>query len=185
VPLPGNKNDARFYSRYYPRRLMAEVLHDAVAQVTQVPTIFKTRNPYDQGDRGDDFPAGWRAMQLPDANTDSYFTKAFGRPLRERTCVCERTAEPNVTQALHLANGDTINAKLRDASSVVAKALAPGKPLEQWLDDAYLTALGRLPTPAEKDAVSRAMADGKDDRRAVVEDVYWALMSSREFIFNH
>ena len=185
TPLPGNKEDARFYSRYYPRRLMAEVLHDAVAQVTQVPSIFKTKNPYDQGDKGDAFPAGWRAVQLPDVNTDSYFTRAFGRPLREQTCSCERTVEPNVTQALHLANGDTINAKLHDVSGVVAKIAAAGKPAEAWIEDAYLAAMSRLPTATEKEAVSAALAEAKDGPRLVMEDVYWALISSREFIFNH
>jgi hypothetical protein len=164
---------------------MAEVLHDAVAQVTQVPTMFKTKNPYDQGDKGDSFPAGWRAVQLPDVNTDSYFTRAFGRPLREQTCECERTEEPSVTQALHLANGETINAKLRDASSVVAKAIAAKLPVEQWLEDAYLAALGRRPTAAETDAVAKALADPKEDRGLVMEDVFWALISSREFLFNH
>jgi hypothetical protein len=185
VPLPGNKDDERFYSRYYPRRLMAEVLLDAVAQVTEVPTIFRTKNPYDQGDKGDQFPAGWRAVQLPDVNTDSYFTRVFGRPLREQTCECERTEEPNVTQALHIANGDTVNGKLRESSSVVGRALAAKKPVEAWLEDAYLSALGRLPTATEKDAVVRALADSKDGQRLVMEDVYWALMSNREFIFNH
>jgi hypothetical protein len=124
-------------------------------------------------------------VQLPDVNSDSYFTRVFGRPLREQTCTCERTAEPNVTQALHLANGDTINAKLRDASGVVAKTAASGKPVEKWLDEAYLAALGRMPTTAEREAVSRAMAVDKGEQRAAMEDVYWALMSSREFIFNH
>ena len=185
VPLPGNAEDSRFYSRYYPRRLMAEVLHDAVAQVAQVPTIFKTKDPYVNGDKGDQFPAGWRAVQLPDVNTDSYFTRAFGRPLRDQTCSCERTVEPNVTQALHLANGDTINAKLHDASGVVAKTAASKKPPDQWLDEAYLAALSRLPTASEKEAVSRALAEGADGKRLVMEDVYWALLSSREFIFNH
>jgi hypothetical protein len=185
VPLAGNKEDSRFYSRYYPRRLMAEVLHDAVAQVTQVPTMFRTKNPYDQGDKGDQFPAGWRAVQLPDVNTDSYFTRVFGRPLREQTCECERTEEPNVTQALHIANGDTLNAKLRDASGLVAKLLAARKPVEGWLEDAYLSALGRRPTSAERDAVVQAFAEGKDEPRQVVEDVLWALMSSKEFVFNH
>ncbi|MEO6787624.1 MAG: DUF1549 domain-containing protein, partial [Chthoniobacteraceae bacterium] len=185
VPLPGNRDDERFYSRYYPRRLMAEVLLDAVSQVTQVPTIFKTKDPYVNNDKGDAFPAGWRAMQLPDVNTDSYFTRAFGRPLRERTCECERTEEPSVTQALHIANGDTLNAKLKDPSSVVAKIVASKEPAEMWLDDAYLSALGRLPSATEKDAVLRAFAQAEDGQRTVIEDVYWALMSSREFIFNH
>jgi hypothetical protein len=185
VPQPGNKEDSRFYSRYYPKRLMAEVLHDAVAQVTQVPTIFKTKNPYDQGDKGDAFPVGWRAVQLPDANTDSYFTRVFGRPLREQTCECERTEEPNVTQALHIANGDTLNAKLRDATSVAAKVVESKRPVAQWLEDAYLAALGRRPTASETESVEKALAGAKDEKRAVVEDVLWALMSSREFIFNH
>ncbi len=185
VALAGNKDDSRFYSRYYPKRLMAEVLHDAVAQVTQVPTMFKTKDPYVNGDKGDAFPAGWRALQLPDANTDSYFTRVFGRPSREQTCECERTEEPNVTQALHIANGDTLNAKLRDAASVVAKSAALGRPVEQWLEDAYLSALGRRPTVAETESVSKALGGTPEERRLVMEDVFWALMSSREFIFNH
>ncbi len=185
VPLRGNKDDSRFYSRYYPKRLMAEVLHDAVAQVTQVPTMFKTKNPYDNGDKGDQFPAGWRAVQLPDVNTDSYFTRVFGRPLREQTCECERTEEPNVTQALHIANGDTLNAKLRNAAGVAAKVIASNKPVSQWLDDVYLAALGRKATPGEVQSVESALAGAKEEKRLVVEDVLWALMSSREFIFNH
>jgi len=185
VPVAGNKDDSRFYSRYYPRRLMAEVLHDAVAQVTQVPTIFKTKNPYDNSDRGDQFPAGWRAVQLPDANTDSYFTRVFGRPLREQTCECERTEAPNVTQALHLANGETINAKLREVSSVVAKVMASKRPVAQWLEEAYLAALSRRPSAGEIDVVAQALSGAKEEQRLVIEDIFWALLSSREFIFNH
>ena len=185
VPLPGNREDPRFYSRYYPRRLMAEVLIDAVAQVTEVPTLFKTKNPYDQGDKGDAFPAGWRAVQLPDANTDSYFTRVFGRPLRDQTCECERTEEPNVTQALHIANGDTVNAKLRDSSSVAGKVIAGKIPGPEWIDEAYLAALGRMPSRLEKKKLMQEMAVSSESLRPFVEDVYWALMSSREFIFNH
>lgn len=185
VPLPGNKDDSRFYSRYYPRRLMAEVLHDAVAQVTQVPTMFKTRNPYDQGDRGDAFPAGWRAVQLPDVNTDSYFTRVFGRPLREQTCECERTEEPNVTQALHIANGDTLNEKLRDKAGLAAKIASSSRPVADWLEEAYLAAIGRRPTPAEIESITRTLPESAEERKLAIEDTLWALMSSREFIFNH
>lgn len=183
--LPGNKDDTRFYSRYYPRRLMAEVLHDAVVQATGVPTIFKTRNPFDAGDKQDLFPAGWRALQLPDANTDSYFTRAFGRPLRELTCECERTAEPSVAQALHIANGDTLNTKLRDANSVVGKALAAKLDHAKWFEEACLATLSRLPTEAEKQAVKEAIREAGPDPRTAMEDALWALMSSREFLFNH
>jgi len=150
-----------------------------------VPTIFKTRNPSDAGDRQDQFPAGWRALQLPDPNTDSYFTRAFGRPLRELTCECERTSEPSVTQALHLANGDTLNAKLRDPKSRAARKLDSGSALDSWLEDAFLAALSRRPVPAELAALREALAEGKDDPRPVLEDTLWALLSSREFLFNH
>ena len=184
-PLPNNAGDTRFYSRYYPRRLMAEVQHDAIAQATEVPTIFKTRNPFDAGDRQDQFPAGWRALQLPDANTDSYFTRAFGRPLRELTCECERTSEPSVTQALHLANGDTLNAKLRDSKSRAARRLDSEDALDAWLDDAFLAALCRPPGTPERAAFREAVAESKGDPRPVLEDTLWALLSSREFLFNH
>jgi hypothetical protein len=147
--------------------------------------VFKTRNPFDAGDRQDAFPSGWRALQLPDANTDSYFTRTFGRPLRELTCECERTAEPSVTQALHLANGETLNAKLRDPKSRVGKAISSKQSLEAWLEDTYLAAFSRLPTPAETEVIRESIAEGKTETQAVMEDTVWALLSSREFLFNH
>ncbi len=185
VALPGNKGDTRFYSRYYPRRLMAEVLHDALVQVTEVPTQFSTKNANDAGDKATPFPLGWRATQLPDAGTDSYFTQAFGRPARELTCECERTAEPSVTQALHLANGDTINRKLTAKESCVSKAIAADQPVETAIDRAYLAALSRLPSEAERARFARVFSDAKEDRRVLLEDLYWAVLSSREFLFNH
>ncbi|MEQ1861562.1 MAG: DUF1549 domain-containing protein [Chthoniobacteraceae bacterium] len=185
-PVAGNEDDSRFYSRYYPRRLMAEALHDAIAQVTLVPTIFKTEDVSNQT-AGITFPAGWRAMQLPDAGTDSYFTRAFGRPNRDQTCECERTAEPSVTQALHVANGDTINKKLLSAQSCVAKALAGKKSADEVIDDAFLSALARLPGDAERARFRTLLGGSKDEKemRLALEDAYWALLSSREFLFNH
>ncbi len=185
TPVPGNEADTRFYSRYFPRRLMAEVLHDAIAQVTKVPTVFQTRDTSNLGDKATVFPRGWRAMQLPDANTDSYFTKAFGRPLRDQTCECERTAEPSVTQALHVSNGDTINNKLTDKNSCVAQALATGQPDERLIEDAYLSAVSRAPSASERDRLLKVFASAKDDKRLLLEDAYWALISSKEFLFNH
>ena len=185
APLPGNKDDTRFYSHYYPRRLMAEVLHDAIAQVTEVPTPFTTRDVTVEDDKQTPFPLGWRALQLPDANTNSYFTKTFGRPARELTCECERTTESNVAQALHLANGDTLNAKLHATEGFISKVLAAKKPAEQWLTDATLATLARVPTPAEIQAVQSILVDAKDDPRLVMEDTLWAILSSREFLFNH
>ena len=186
VPAPGNESDSRFYSRYYSRRLMAEVLHDAIAQVTGVPTDFKTKDPTVEGDKPLDFPRGWRAVQLPDAGTNSYFTKAFGRPAREQTCECERTAEPSVTQALHVANGDTINKKLASDQSVVAIAAKSDASAEKLVDDAFLASLSRLPANSEREQFASALSStDPKEKRLALEDVYWALLSSREFLFNH
>lgn len=185
VALAENKADTRFYSRYYPRRLMAEVALDAVSQVTRVPTPFETDVRNANQAKGTPYPIGWRAIQLPDANIANTFLKSFGRPAREVTCECERTAEPNVSQALHLSNGDTVNQKLTAKESVVATALAAGKPTAQLVEDAYLAALARLPTDTERERFEKVFKDGKDGTDVLLADVYWALLSSREFLFNH
>lgn len=184
--LPENAGDTRFYSHYYPRRLMAEVMHDAIAQITGVPTRFRVdRRNQNQG-LGEFYPMGFRALQLPDTRTDSYFLKAFGRPEREKTCECERTDEPSVTQVLHLANGETINKKLEARECRVSALLADQASNERIVEAAYLAALSRYPTAAEKEKFVAALAAaGESERRTVIEDVYWALLSSKEFLFNH
>ena len=173
TPLPGNAKDARFYSRYYPRRMMAEVLLDAFSQVTAAPTNWK------------DYPAGWRAIQLPDSNIDSYFLESFGRAERKLTCECERTEEPSMAQVLHIANGDTVNKKLKQAGNRIEKLLAENTPDGRIVEEAYLSALSRLPTEQEKKGILALLAgvDAKQ-RREVIEDVYWSILSSREFLFN-
>jgi hypothetical protein len=173
-PLPGNHDETRFYSRYYPKRLMAEVLLDAFSQVTGAPTEFKN------------YPKGVRALQLPDSKVESYFLASFGRPEREKTCSCERTTEPSVTQVLHLFNGDTLNKKLEAKSNAVQKIIEAKTVPEQIVEDAYLAALARHPTAEEKSKFVAALQNAPEKEfRAAVEDVYWALMSSKEFIFNH
>src|SRR3954452_17405727 len=102
-------------------------------------------------------------MQLPDANTDSYFTKAFGRPLREQTCECERTAEPSVTQALHVSNGDTINHKLLEKESCVGQAMAAGVDDAHAIEEAYLSAVARPPSAEERHRLLKVFAGNKED----------------------
>lgn len=170
--LPGNKPDERFYSRYYPKRLKAEVMLDAVSQVTAVPTKFK------------DKPAGTRALQLPDVAVESYFLSTFGRPQRLITCDCERSDEPSMPQVLHLYNGDVINQRLKDEASVV-KSLVE-KPTPEIIDELYLSSLSRFPTAEEKARLATEIdAAPAEERRAVIEDLYWSVLSSREFLFNH
>ena len=186
LPLPSNADDKRFYSHCYPRRLMAEVLHDAIFQITGVPTQFTIdRRNANQG-LGDKYALGLRALQLPDTQTDSYFLKAFGRPDREKTCECERTAEPSVTQVLHLANGETLNKKLAAKDNHVAKLLNENPSNQTIIEQAYLAALSRFPTSSEKEQLMKLLEQSDAaNRREVVEDVYWAILSSKEFLFNH
>lgn len=173
-PLPGNEDETRFYSRYYPKRLMAEVLLDAFSQVTGAPTEFKG------------YPKGARALQLPDSKVDSYFLASFGRPEREKTCSCERTTEPSVTQVLHLFNGDTLNKKLAAKDNAIDKLLASKASPDRIVEEAYLSALSRPPTADEKSKFLAALAQAPEkESRAAVEDVFWALISSKEFLFNH
>jgi hypothetical protein len=173
-PLAENSADQRFYSRYYPRRMMAEVLLDALSQVSGSPTKFG------------DYPEGWRALQLPDVNVTSYFLKTFGRPLRAITCECERTAQPSMVQALHISNGDTINDKLSAKGNRIEKLLAAGATNEAIIEEAYLAALSRFPTDEERAKLVAALAEApQEDRRAAIEDLYWSILSSKEFLFNH
>ena len=168
-----NSADQRFYSRYYPRRLKAEVLLDALSQVTQIPTVFK------------DQKLGTRALQLPDSNINSYFLTTFGRPQRVITCECERSDEPSITQVFHLYNGDTVNGKLREDQSVVGKVL-PDHDDADIIERAYLAAFARRPTGSEKTKLLDVFhGTSADDRRLLVEDLYWSILSSREFLFNH
>ncbi len=187
IALPENKEDTRFYSRYYPRRLMAEVMLDAVSQVTAVPTKFNMDKRNANRGVGAAYPMGYRALQLPDSNTVSYFLNSFGRPDRVQTCDCERTNEPSMAQALHIANGDTMNVKLAEKNNRIASMLASGKPDAALVRDAYLLCLSRPPTEGESKGVLEVLAAAKspEEKRLALEDVFWGLMSSREFLFNH
>jgi hypothetical protein len=172
--LTENAADGRFYSRYYPKRMTAEALLDAVSQVSGTPTAFA------------DYPAGWRALQLPDTNVDSYFLRSFGRPLRAITCECERNSQPSMSQALHLSNGDTLNQKLSAKDNRIDKLLAGGASDEKIVEELYLAALSRHPTDEEKARLTAALAaSGEPNRRLVLEDLFWSVLTSREFLFNH
>ena len=169
----GNEPDERFYSRYYPKRLKAEVLLDVMSQVTAAPTPFK------------DFPAGTRAMQLPDANIASDFLKTFGRPERIITCECERSDEPSMTQVLHILNGETLIQKLEAKDNRLSKQLEVNLPPEQLADELFLAALSRFPTDRERQRMSEILSVASpEERRQAVEDLYWSVLSSKEFLFN-
>lgn len=185
-PRMENAADSRFYARYYPRRLAGEVLLDAFSQVTEVPTQFQIDLRNSNQGLGAKYPVGMRALQLPDTRVFSYFLKTFGRPDREKTCECERSAEPNMAQVLHLANGDTLNQKLSATNSILTRWLDQKLAPEKLIEELYLTALSRFPTPAEAEKMLRVLTSVKtEEKRSALEDVCWALLSSKEFLFNH
>lgn len=186
VALAENKSDTRFYSRYYPKRLMAEVLLDTISQVTAAPTSFNMERRNANRGLGEAYPMGFRALQVPDSNTRSYFLNAFGRPDRVQTCECERTNEPSMAQALHIANGDTLNKKLAQKNNRLDQLLASGKSPADIVDEVYLSALSRFPTAKEKSEVTALLASAKpDEKRQTLEDIFWGVMSARDFVFNH
>jgi Protein of unknown function (DUF1553)/Protein of unknown function (DUF1549)/Bacterial Ig-like domain (group 2) len=186
IALAENKADTRFYSHYYPRRLSAEVMLDAVSQVTAVPTNFSSDKRNANKAKGDSYPMGYRALQLPDSHTASYFLDAFGRPDRVQTCECERTNEPSMAQALHIANGDTLNMKLAAKDNRVDQLLASKQPSAKIIEEAYLTAVARRPTKVESKAMTAMLNSASaEDKRQVLQDILWSLMSARDFVFNH
>ncbi|MEZ6110063.1 MAG: DUF1553 domain-containing protein [Pirellulaceae bacterium] len=186
-PLPGNADEKRFYARYYPRRLMAEVLLDAISQVTDVPSSFTLVVFPGADKRGTDFyPKGTRALQLYDSAVDSDFLKTFGRNQRRIVCECERSDEPSMVQVLHISNGDTINEKLKSKDSRVTQLLEANLSDDALLDEIYLSALTRFPTDSEKKQLLAELSQAAEsERRMLVEDLFWAVLSSREFLFNH
>lgn len=172
--LKENEADQRFYAHSYPRRLKAEALLDAISQVTAVPTAFK------------DLPVGTRAMQLPDASIASYFLDTFGRPDRILTCACERSDEPTMTQVLHLTNGKTIQEKLEAKESRIEKFLEANTPDAEIIETAYLSALSRFPNDSEKQRLQSLLTETPDaEKRQVIEDLFWSILTSKEFLFQH
>jgi hypothetical protein len=184
-PVAGNAADDRFYSHYLARRLSAEVILDAYSQVTGVPTPFTqlNSNARDGLSGTDAYPLGTRALQLPDALVASPFLDAFGRPERAQTCSCERQQDSSVGQALHLNNGKTLNDKLRAKNSRVEGWLTEKLGEEEVVRRLYLLALCREPTAAELKKLT-ALAAEPVNRRETLEDLFWAVLTSREFLFN-
>ncbi len=184
---PENAGDQRYYSRYFPRRLLAEVLLDAVSQVTEVPTEFN-RIVYPGADikPTDVYPKGTRAIQLKDSAVDSYFLQTFGRNQRRITCECERSDEPSMVQVLHLSNGKTLNEKLAVPENRIAKLMKDLTQEEALIEEIFLTCLSRPPAVKELAEIKAVLQETPaEERRQAIEDLIWGIVSSREFLFNH
>ncbi len=173
VPNATNRDDETQFSHARLRRIRADVLLDAISEVTATPTNFN------------ETPRGWRAVQLFEGlnRSNNYFLKTFGLCPRESVNVSETRLEPTLAQALHLLNGDTIEGKLA-RSAVISREIQAGRKPEAILDELYIRALARKPSDAErKKLLPLLTADPKD--RKPYDDVLWALLNSTEFSFNH
>jgi hypothetical protein len=171
-PTPENAADSRFYSHYLVKRLPAEALLDAVDQATGTRTKFRN------------LPLGTRAVELPDADYPDYFLRTFGKPKRATTCECERVKEINLSQVLHTLNGETIAAKLADANGRVARLAASDIPWEEGATELYLATLARRPTPEEL-AAWAPFKEQCPDLKTFYEDLLWALLNSKHFLYVH
>ncbi|MFO0904161.1 MAG: DUF1553 domain-containing protein [Pirellulales bacterium] len=173
-PNEWNRDDKQNFSRYYPKRLNAEVLLDAIDQVTGTSTAFGP------------IPAGTRAVQLPDNGFNSYFLTVFGRPESSSACECERSSEANLAQSLHLLNSGEIQGKLTAGNARAALFAADAnKPAPLKIRELYLLAFSREPSADETAIAVAHIEKNKQDSKRAYEDIVWALINTKEFLFNH
>jgi len=186
MPNEHNAVDRQNFSHYYPRRMQAEVLLDAIDQVTGAKTDFA------------DLPAGTRAISLPDNsyNRASPFLKVFGRPEGASVCECERVSSASLAQSLHLMNAADVKAKLTASNGRADHLTKAEMPEPKRIRDLYLAAFSREPEADEiriaethlakprTDAQGKPL-DSQKSKRQGYEDLLWALMNTKEFLYNH
>jgi hypothetical protein len=170
-PTPSNEGDTRNFARGPVRRIRAETMLDCISQVTE------TKNKFPG------LPLGARAVQIADGATSTYFLTTFGRATRETVCSCEVKLEPTLSQSLHLLNGGATTAKIQQGGAVAAMLKAKVPP-EQVVEELYIRCLSRAPTPKERTDLAKLL-DGQKDKQKALDDVFWALLNTREFMFNH
>ena len=168
---PSNSGDERNFAHALVRRIKAENLLDTISMVT------------DTKDKFDGLPVGARAVQIADGTRSTYFLTTFGRATRETPCSCEVKMEPTLSQALHLLNGGTVNDKIKQGG-LIPKLLSTRKFPEERITELYIRTFSRKPTKAELAKLVPILTQSKEEPQAL-EDIFWALLNSREFLFNH
>ncbi len=186
VPNEHNAIDRQNFSHYYPKRMQAEVLLDAIDQVTGAKSDFA------------DLPAGTRAISLPDNsyNRASPFLKVFGRPEGASVCECERVQTSSLAQSLHLMNASDVKAKLTASSGRAEQLVKQDKPEPQRIREIYLAAFSREPMAEEVRIAESYLTQPRNDaqgkpleaqraKRQGYEDLLWAIINTKEFLYNH
>jgi hypothetical protein len=172
IPNETNAKDKQSFARHYPKRMGAEVLLDAISQVSGVPTDFGG------------LPRGTRAIELPDESVVSTFLDTFGRPKRDTPCECERVSDASLGQSLMLLNSGEVQGKL-SAAGGRAEALAKDpRPDAAKIEELFWAAFARAPSSGEVASALAHLEAHKDKKREAYEDIVWALVNAKEFQFN-
>jgi hypothetical protein len=174
LPNDYNLRDKQNFSRYYPKRLKAEVLYDALHQVTATTQAYSG------------LPAGTQALQLPDPTVGPYFLKVFGQPQADTACECERSQEANLAQSLHLLNSSEVQGKI-SAGTGRASLLANDKERsdEEKIQELYRWVYSRAADPEELKIAQAHLTKHEQNKKVAWEDIIWALLNTKEFLFNH
>jgi hypothetical protein len=170
-PNASNEGDTRNFARAGLRRIKAETFLDCISEVTE------TKNKFPG------LPVGARAVQIADGGISTYFLSTFGRATRDTVCSCEVRLEPTLSQSLHLLNGDTTGQKIQ-AGNLIGRRLAEKKAPTEIIDELFIRCLCRRPTAKEKSRLDSILA-AEPDKKKALDDAFWALLNSREFMFNH
>lgn len=170
-PNPSNESDTRNFARASIRRIKAETFLDCISQVTE------TKNKFPG------LPLGARAVQIADGSVSTYFLTTFGRATRETVCSCEVKLEPTLSQSLHLLNGEATTQRIQNGN-LIGRLLAENRSPEQIIEELYIRCLSRKPT-AEELKKLQDLLNAEPDKKKGLEDIFWALLNSREFMFNH
>jgi len=174
MPNEYNQKDKKNFARYYPKRLTAEVLYDGFHQVTNTTENFSG------------MPAGTLAIQLPDATVAPYFLKVFGQPQGDSACECERSQEANLAQSLHLLNSAEVQNKVGSGSGRAAlMANDKDRTPEDKIRELYRWVYSRDPQSDELQIALAHIEKHKDKPQIAFEDIVWALVNTKEFLFNH
>src|SRR5262249_7996060 len=150
----------------------AEVLADAICAATGVP------------DQYPGYPLGLRAIQLPDPSVKSSFLALFGRSDRVTACACERGADVAMVHTLHLLTGDDVVRKIEAPEGTLARLLKEKRDPTAIVDELVLATFCRVPTTAERSRIDASTKNRLLDA-AALGDLFWALVNSKEFVFNH
>ena len=171
-PTELNESAGKYYAFFKAKRMPAEALLDSINTATGTTTKFQK------------LPPGTRAIELPDSNYPNYFLRTFGKPRRVSVCECERAPDENLTQALHTLNGDTIAKKITDVNSRLGKMLKAETPAEEIITNIFMATLSRPPREEERVLCQKVVSEAGDAKEGY-EDVLWALLNSKQFVYIH